>query len=99
MLICLVVAGALAGMAWYFYAALPVCAAHLVWQIKALRIDDRENCLTLFRANRLTGLLVLAALVIGRAMISTGFLSQAWNLVEELGDRVMDNHVRLAITG
>ena len=39
--------------------------AHMLWQIRSLSIDDRENCLRLFRANRHTGLLVLAALALG----------------------------------
>ncbi|MEZ5848776.1 MAG: 4-hydroxybenzoate octaprenyltransferase [Geminicoccaceae bacterium] len=58
-------AGALAGLSWPFYPAMLAPAAHMVWQIRSLSIDDRENCLRLFRANRHTGLLVLAALALG----------------------------------
>ena len=29
--------------------------AHMIWQVKRLRIDDAANCLKLFRANSFTG--------------------------------------------
>ena len=38
-------------------------AAHLAWQVAALRVNDADTCLRLFRANRDTGLLLAAALV------------------------------------
>jgi len=37
---------------------------HLAWQVLALRADQPEICLRLFRANRDTGLLIAAALVL-----------------------------------
>jgi len=37
--------------------------AHLLWQVRALRVTDTQNCLRLFRANRETGALLAAALV------------------------------------
>jgi len=39
-------------------------AAHLVWQLAALRVNEPDICLRLFRANRDTGLLIAAALVL-----------------------------------
>lgn len=38
-------------------------AAHLVWQIRRLDIDDPDVCLMLFRANRWTGWIFFAGLV------------------------------------
>ncbi len=29
--------------------------AHLIWQVRRLKIDDAANCLMLFRANSVTG--------------------------------------------
>ena len=66
MLACLLVAGMLAQMGPLFYAAAAAAAGHLAWQVKKLDIDDRELCLSLFRANRWTAFLILAALLVGR---------------------------------
>ena len=41
-------------------------AAHLLWQINTIDIDDRANCLERFRSNRTAGLLVLAILIVGQ---------------------------------
>ena len=38
---------------------------HLVWQARALKLDDPAGALRLFRANRDAGLLLLAALILG----------------------------------
>jgi len=46
-------------------ALLPV-AAHFVWQVRTLDIDDRVNCLARFRSNRTAGFLILLALCAGR---------------------------------
>lgn len=54
-----------AGLGLAFFAGLAAVAAHFVWQVRRLDIDDPGNCLVLFRANRDTGLLLLAGLVIG----------------------------------
>jgi 4-hydroxybenzoate polyprenyltransferase len=43
-------------------------ALHLLWQLRALDIDDPEVCLTLFRANRDAGL-ILAAGLLGAAIV------------------------------
>ena len=48
-------AAALAGVA--------AMAAHLLWQLRRLDIDDPDTCLLLFRANRDAGLLFLAGLL------------------------------------
>ncbi|MFO1189479.1 MAG: 4-hydroxybenzoate octaprenyltransferase [Alphaproteobacteria bacterium] len=59
-------AGASAGLAWPFYAGLAVAGAHLLWQAARVALDDPGHCLAVFRSNRITGWLVLAALVGGR---------------------------------
>ena len=38
-------------------------AAHLVWQVKSLRIGDPALCLRLFKSNRDAGLLLFAGLL------------------------------------
>jgi 4-hydroxybenzoate polyprenyltransferase len=55
--------GALAGAGTAFFAGLALAAAHAVWQMATLDIDDAERCLRLFRSNRDFGLIVLAAIV------------------------------------
>jgi 4-hydroxybenzoate polyprenyltransferase len=48
---------------WAIVALLLPAGAHLFWQVGALRIDDPAQCLTIFRANRDSGLLIAAALI------------------------------------
>ncbi|MFC3226476.1 4-hydroxybenzoate octaprenyltransferase [Marinibaculum pumilum] len=57
--------GWLAGLAWPLYLALVLPAAHMAWQTVRVDIDDWQDCLNKFRANKLTGLLVLAAIALG----------------------------------
>jgi 4-hydroxybenzoate polyprenyltransferase len=57
----------LRGDALALLALLPA-AAHLGWQVLTLRLDDGDNALARFRANRFAGLLVaLACWVVGNA--------------------------------
>ena len=46
---------------WTFGPIMLLAGAHLLWQVKRLQIDNPDNCLMLFRANRLTGALIAAA--------------------------------------
>jgi 4-hydroxybenzoate polyprenyltransferase len=62
----LLLAGALAGLGWAFYAALLVPAAMLARQVAAIDIDDPALCLRLFKANRDVGLAVGIAIMLGR---------------------------------
>lgn len=39
--------------------------AHLIWQIRVLDINSPDTCLLLFRANRDSGLILLAAILLG----------------------------------
>jgi 4-hydroxybenzoate polyprenyltransferase len=43
---------------WPFGFVMLAAGAHMLWQVRRLKIDDAQNCLMLFRANRVTGLLL-----------------------------------------
>jgi len=62
----LALAGALAGLSAWFFAALALPAALLAWQVATLDIDDPAGCLRRFHLNREAGLLVAAAILAGR---------------------------------
>jgi 4-hydroxybenzoate polyprenyltransferase len=49
---------------WPFGFVMLAAGAHLLWQVRALNIDDADNCLTVFRSNRETGALIAAAFAI-----------------------------------
>jgi len=57
------VALALAGTGFPAWIGLAAFAAHLVWQIRRLQIDDPALCLRLFKSNRDAGLLLFAGLL------------------------------------
>jgi 4-hydroxybenzoate polyprenyltransferase len=65
-LLLLLLAGWLAGLAWWFAPALLVPAALLARQVLRLDIRDPALCLRLFKANREVGLAVTAAFLLGR---------------------------------
>ena len=62
----LALAGWLAGSSAWFFAALPLPAALLLWQVIRLDIHDPAGCLRLFRLNRETGLAIAAVILLGR---------------------------------
>ena len=62
----LALSGWLAGLRAGFFLALLLPAALLAWQAKTLDINDPAGCLRRFKINRETGLLVAAALLLGR---------------------------------
>ena len=49
---------------WPFVILMLLAGRHMLWQVHTLDIDDSARCLKLFRANRETGALIAAALVI-----------------------------------
>jgi 4-hydroxybenzoate polyprenyltransferase len=49
---------------WPFTFVMLGAGAHLLWQVHSLQIDNAENCLRLFRANRDTGAIIAAAFLI-----------------------------------
>jgi 4-hydroxybenzoate polyprenyltransferase len=62
------VALALAGAQLAAWIGLAAFAAHLVWQISRLRIDDAALCLRVFKSNRDAGLLLFAGLLVDAVM-------------------------------
>jgi len=58
-------AGYAAGLGALFYVVLLAYAAHLAWQVRALRLDNATLALRLFRSNRLAGFILLAAIALG----------------------------------
>lgn len=59
-------AGLSVALSWPFYALLAVAAAQLAWQAATLTLNDPADCLAKFRANRLFGWIVLAAVLAGQ---------------------------------
>jgi 4-hydroxybenzoate polyprenyltransferase len=62
----LAAAGLVAGLNPLFLAGLALPALHFAWQVRRLDIHDPGLCLRLFKSNRDTGLLIAAALLLGR---------------------------------
>src|SRR5882724_10358792 len=58
----------LAGSGFVAWIGLAAFAAHLVWQIRRLRIGDAALCLRVFKSNRDAGLLLFAALLVDALM-------------------------------
>ncbi len=58
-------AGVIAGAGLFFAAGFAVYAAHLFSQLSGLDPADGADCLRRFKANQLTGLLLVAAFVLG----------------------------------
>ena len=59
------IAGVLAGVSAWFAAGFAIYACHLFDQIRRLDPRDGAACLTLFKANRLTGFFLIGALFMG----------------------------------
>ena len=57
-------AGFAAHAGWPFGFVMLAAGAHLLWQIHSLKIEDPALCLKVFRANRDTGALIAAALLL-----------------------------------
>src|SRR5882757_733089 len=66
----LLIGGALvlAGSGFVAWIGLAAFAAHLVWQIRRLRIGDAALCLRVFKSNRDAGLLLFAGLLVDALM-------------------------------
>jgi 4-hydroxybenzoate polyprenyltransferase len=64
-LVLMALAGMAAGKTFFFYAGLVAVAVMLARQIEEIDLDDPADCLARFRANRMVGLLVFAALIAG----------------------------------
>ncbi len=59
-------AGAATGFGWPLWLALALAAGHFGWQVRAVALDRPDSCLTVFRANTVTGWLVLGGLLADR---------------------------------
>jgi 4-hydroxybenzoate polyprenyltransferase len=57
-----------AGVGYAAWIGLAAFAAHLVWQIRRLRLGDPALCLKIFKSNRDAGLLLFAGLAIDAVM-------------------------------
>lgn len=69
-IVLLAIAGWQAGAGPVFYIGIAAATLHLFWQIATLNIDDPDNCLTRFRANRDFGAIVFAAIIADMAIKS-----------------------------
>jgi len=64
----LAAAGYAAGLAWPFFVALALGGVHLGWQIKAIDIDNPDDCLAKFKSNRDFGLIVFVGIVAAQVL-------------------------------
>ncbi len=62
------VAGYLAGTHLGFFLAIALVSLQMAWQVTTLKIDDPDNCLRRFRANRDVGAAIFIGLVADMAM-------------------------------
>jgi 4-hydroxybenzoate polyprenyltransferase len=69
--ILIALAGWSAGAGVIFALGLTAFAAHLIWQIARLKIDDPGVCLAVFKSNRDAGLILFAALAMQAAFSRT----------------------------
>ena len=53
----------LAAAGWPAYFGLLVGCGHMIWQVRALNIDDVDNCLALFKSNTVFGWMLFAGLM------------------------------------
>jgi 4-hydroxybenzoate polyprenyltransferase len=63
-------AGAAASLGPIYYLALMAPAAHFYWQIRNIDIDNSVVCLKVFKSNRESGLLILAALLLAALQLT-----------------------------
>ena len=68
MLSCLAYCGLQTGQTWPFYASLLGVTGHLMYQIRTLDINNREDCANKFTSNRWVGLTVFLGLSLGTLM-------------------------------
>jgi 4-hydroxybenzoate polyprenyltransferase len=56
--------GWIIGAGVYFFAGLIAVAAHLIWQVVTLDVDDSQNCLERFRSNNGFGAIIFVAIIL-----------------------------------
>jgi 4-hydroxybenzoate polyprenyltransferase len=47
---------------------LVLVAAHFAWQVSRLDLNDPKDCLAKFKSNQTVGLMIFAAIVLGRVV-------------------------------
>lgn len=62
------IAAWLAGAKHVVYFGLVLMAAHFIWQVRTLEINDPENCLVRFKSNRTIGIIFIAAILAEMAL-------------------------------
>ena len=65
MVLCLILFGLLHDQNIYYFILLIFVSAHLFSQIKRLNIENKDECLSIFKSNQYLGLMVALALFIG----------------------------------
>jgi 4-hydroxybenzoate polyprenyltransferase len=61
-------AGLASGLRLVFIIGILAAGAHLAWQVRSLKMNDPADCLAKFRSNRIFGLILLAAIILDRAL-------------------------------
>lgn len=61
-----VIAGELAGLGWGLYIGVVALVVHLLWQIRAVDINDPARCLLVFRSNSFIGWIVFLSIIAGQ---------------------------------
>ena len=65
MVLCLILFGLLHDQNIYYFILLIFVIAHLFYQIKTLNIDDKGECLRIFKSNQYLGMIVALTLLLG----------------------------------
>ena len=65
-LLCLGLAGLAESLGWMYWIGLFVAAFHLYWQAAMVDLQSGSDCLNRFRSNKWLGLIVFAAILVGR---------------------------------
>ena len=65
MVLCLILFGLSHDQSIYFFIFLILVIAHLFYQIKKLNIDNKSECLKIFKSNQYLGMIVAFTLLIG----------------------------------
>lgn len=66
----IIACGILLNLSLLFYVLMCAAAAHLIWQLRTLEIDNGDRCLMLFKSNKIFGAIVLFAIVAGKFTLS-----------------------------
>ena len=65
MVLCLILFGLFDDQNIYYFILLIIVSTHLSYQIKRLDIENKDNCLSIFKSNQYLGLMVALTLFIG----------------------------------